>query len=88
MNRFSDNLYFNISYERFGEYKILRNLDENVVFIIFNFLRKRSEIETRLNKLNWTFKFSFSVLDMVWTDDIIHHLNLQLLLKYHIFKTL
>ena len=37
--------------ERFDEFKIFRNWDKNVNFIIFNFLGKRSEIEHRLHRL-------------------------------------
>ena len=44
-------LYFTILYDRFDEFKILRIWDENVNFIIFHFLGKRSEIEHRLRRL-------------------------------------
>ena len=56
MHRLPDNKWFNILYERFAEFKILRIWDENINFIIFNFLGKRSEIEHRLHRIYWTFR--------------------------------
>ena len=45
-----------IFYEQFDKFKIFRIWDENVNFINFYFLRKRSLIEHRLHRLYWTFK--------------------------------
>ena len=56
ITRLSDHTWFNISYEWFDEFKIFRIWDENINFIIFHFLGKRSAIEHRLDRLYWTLK--------------------------------
>ena len=56
MYHLSDHWWFNILCERFNKFKILRICDESVNFIIFHFLGKRSDMESRLHSLYWTLK--------------------------------
>ena len=77
MYRLSDHWWFNILYERYVEFKILRIWDENANFI--NSIFSENGQRLKIDSIYFIEHLSVLVLDMVWTEDIFHHLNLQLL---------